>query len=99
MITDKEYKELADSFGLPISSIKAIDEVESSGKGFDSKTGKRVNIAGETDMIAVDQDGGIHIIDFKTSKKSFTRKSGGKTDLEKVDPGYRTSWIGFYSEQ
>ena len=40
MITDKEYKELASSFGLPISSIKAIDEVESSGKGFDSKTGK-----------------------------------------------------------
>jgi hypothetical protein len=66
---------------------------------FDSKTGKRINIAGETDMIAVDQDGGIHIIDFKTSKKSFTRKSGGKTDLEKIDPGYRISWIGFYSEQ
>ena len=40
MITDKEYKELAGSFGLPISSVKAIDEVESSGKGFDSKTGK-----------------------------------------------------------
>ena len=40
MITDKEYKELASSFGLPISSVKAIDEVESSGKGFDSKTGK-----------------------------------------------------------
>lgn len=66
---------------------------------FDAKTGKRVNIAGETDMIAVDQDGGIHIIDFKTSKKSFTRQIGGKTELEKVDAGYRTSWLGFYSEQ
>lgn len=66
---------------------------------FDSKTGKRVNIAGETDMIAVDQDGGIHIIDFKTSKKSFVNQINGKTDLEKIEPGYRTSWIGFYSEQ
>lgn len=28
-------------------------------------------IAGETDMIAVDKDGHIHIIDFKTSKRSF----------------------------
>lgn len=35
-------------------------------------------------MIAVDQDGGIHIIDFKTSKKSFTRKSGGKLILRKL---------------
>ena len=50
-------------------------------------------------MIAIDQDGGIHIIDFKTSKKSFTRQIGGKTELEKVDAGYRTSWLGFYSEQ
>lgn len=66
---------------------------------FDSKTGKYVNIAGETDMIAVDQDGGIHIIDFKTSKKSFVSQINGKTALEKIEPGYRTSWIGFYSEQ
>lgn len=28
-------------------------------------------IAGETDTIGVDEDGGIHIIDFKTSKNSF----------------------------
>lgn len=101
-----------DTFKSIISQLKSIQEYYNSlgwtlytqpytwhTSRFDSKTGKRVNIAGETDMIAVDQDGGIHIIDFKTSKKSFTRKSGGKTDLEKVDPGYRTSWIGFYSEQ
>lgn len=28
-------------------------------------------VAGETDLIGVDEDGGIHIIDFKTSKNSF----------------------------
>lgn len=101
-----------DTFNSIISQLKSIQEYYNSlgwtlytqpytwhTSRFDSKTGKRVNIAGETDMIAVDQDGGIHIIDFKTSKKSFTRKSSGKTDLEKIDPGYRTSWIGFYSEQ
>lgn len=100
------------TFNSIISQLKSIQEYYNSlgwtlytqpytwhTSRFDSKTGKRVNIAGETDMIAVDQDGGIHIIDFKTSKKSFTRKSSGKTDLEKIDPGYRTSWIGFYSEQ
>lgn len=33
-------------------------------------------VAGETDMIGVDQDGKIHIIDFKTSKYSFAEIRG-----------------------
>lgn len=40
MITNNEYKELATKFSFPLSSIKAIDEVESNGQGFDPKTGK-----------------------------------------------------------
>ncbi len=40
MITEGEYKILAADFKLPISSIKAIDSVESNGQGFDLKTGK-----------------------------------------------------------
>lgn len=38
---------------------------------FDEKLGRNVNVAGETDMVAVDQFGNYHIIDFKTSYKSF----------------------------
>jgi hypothetical protein len=40
MISKENYQLLALDFGLPISSIKAIDEVESSGEGFDPSTGK-----------------------------------------------------------
>lgn len=40
MITENEYKNLAKEFGIAISKIRAIDEVESSGEGFDSVTGK-----------------------------------------------------------
>jgi hypothetical protein len=40
MISEKEYSELAISFRLPVSIIKAIDEVESNGQGFDPDTGK-----------------------------------------------------------
>lgn len=40
MITNNEYKVLAEDFNLPLSSIKAIDSVESNGEGFDPKTGK-----------------------------------------------------------
>ena len=40
MITKQEYQALADDFGLPVSSVKAIDQVESSGEGFDPATGK-----------------------------------------------------------
>jgi hypothetical protein len=40
MISKENYQLLALDFGLPISSIKAIDEVESSGEGFDPDTGK-----------------------------------------------------------
>ena len=42
MITEKEYRQLSDSFGIPISSVKAIDVVESNGIGFDPKTGKLI---------------------------------------------------------
>lgn len=40
MITELDYIQLSQDFGLPISSVKAIDEVESNGIGFDKKTGK-----------------------------------------------------------
>ena len=40
MITENEYKNLSITFGIPIPSIKAIQLVESSGSGFDKKTGK-----------------------------------------------------------
>ena len=42
MIAEKEYRQLSDSFGIPISSVKAIDSVESNGMGFDPKTGKLI---------------------------------------------------------
>jgi len=35
-----DFKKLSLEFGIPISSIKAIDFVESNGQGFDSVTGK-----------------------------------------------------------
>lgn len=40
MVSDKEYRDLATEFGIAVSKVKSIDEVESSGKGFDPKTGK-----------------------------------------------------------
>ncbi len=40
MIKDKEYAKLAKDFNIDISSVKAIDFVESNGEGFDKKTGK-----------------------------------------------------------
>ena len=40
MITENEFKNLSISFGIPVASIKAIQLVESSGSGFDKKTGK-----------------------------------------------------------
>lgn len=40
MITNKEYSDLAVSFGIPESTVRAIDSVESNGEGFDSKSGK-----------------------------------------------------------
>ena len=40
MITEKEYKNLAKEFGIAVSKVKAIDEVESNGEGFDPATGK-----------------------------------------------------------
>lgn len=42
MITENQYKNLAKEFGISISKVKAIDSVESNGKGFDPKTGKIV---------------------------------------------------------
>jgi hypothetical protein len=40
MITTKEYSVLAKEFGIAISKVQAIDSVESSGQGFNPKTGK-----------------------------------------------------------
>ena len=37
-------------------------------------------IAGETDMLAVDKDGSIHIIDFKTSKKDYNNVQNVKLE-------------------
>lgn len=39
-MTNTEYNKLAKEFNIPISYVKAIDSVESNGKGFDSNTGK-----------------------------------------------------------
>lgn len=44
--------------------------------------GRPIRVAGETDMIAVDKDGKYHIIDFKTSYKTFVhRLSGPRLDV------------------
>jgi len=40
MISESEYLSLSKEFGLPVKRIKAVDSVESGGKGFDSATGK-----------------------------------------------------------
>lgn len=40
MISEQEYQLLANVFGISVSKVKAIDEVESNGRGFDPKTGK-----------------------------------------------------------
>ena len=39
-------------------------------------------VAGETDMIGVDQDGKIHIIDFKTSRLQFAKTRGRNSTIE-----------------
>lgn len=39
-------------------------------------------VAGETDMIGIDQDGKIHIIDFKTSKLQFAKTRGRNSTIE-----------------
>lgn len=38
-------------------------------------------VAGETDMIGIDQDGKIHIIDFKTSKLQFAKTRGKNSTI------------------
>lgn len=43
---------------------------------YDKKANRKRRIAGETDMIAVDKFGHYHIIDFKTSYKSYADKLG-----------------------
>jgi hypothetical protein len=40
MLTEKQYLKLSSVFGIPRSSVKAIEDVESGGSGFDSRTGK-----------------------------------------------------------
>ena len=40
LVTENQYKNLAKEFEIEISKVKAIDEVESNGIGFDPKTGK-----------------------------------------------------------
>ena len=40
-------------------------------------------IAGETDMILVDKNGGIHIVDFKTSTSSYSEQNGKIEALDK----------------
>ena len=40
-------------------------------------------IAGETDMILVDKNGGIHIVDFKTSTDSYSEQNGKIEALDK----------------
>lgn len=39
-LTDLEFKEIAAEFGLTYAQVKAVDSVESGGKGFDETTGK-----------------------------------------------------------
>lgn len=40
-------------------------------------------VAGETDMIGIDQDGKIHIIDFKTSRLQFAKTRGRNSTIER----------------
>lgn len=40
-------------------------------------------VAGETDMIGIDQDGKIHIIDFKTSRLQFAKTRGRNSTVER----------------
>ena len=40
-------------------------------------------VAGETDMIGIDQDGKIHIIDFKTSRLQFAKTRGRNSIIER----------------
>ena len=51
-------------------------------------------VAGETDLIAIDRNGDIHIIDFKTSKNEFDQDY-----LETVYTGDRWSVGTQYSRQ
>ena len=39
-----------------------------------NRDGARINIAGEVDMLAIDKNGRVIIVDYKTSKKSFFNK-------------------------
>jgi hypothetical protein len=42
MITEENYTDLSTDFGIELAAIKAIDQVESNGRGFDPETGKIV---------------------------------------------------------
>lgn len=48
---------------------------------FTNEDGSHINIAGEVDMIAIDKNGRVIIIDYKTSKYSFFNKKGDDFSL------------------
>lgn len=53
-----------------------------------------VKVAGETDLIAIDENGDIYIIDFKTSKNEFTEEN-----INNIFPGDNWSTKEQYSRQ
>lgn len=73
----KQLKSIYDALGWQLMSNRTVFTYNA----FDKSLGKNVNVAGETDMIAVDRQGNYHIIDFKTSYKAFDSFINGNGDI------------------
>ena len=112
VVYDPKYKMPESVFNRIVSEMKAR-KAEYERQGFVliaddinwratlSVNGKVINVAGNTDMIAVDKQGHIKIVDFKTSRSSFEQlrwidtagnieKSYPVLDLSEVPAGSKT---------
>ena len=85
----KQLKSIYDALGWKLMSKKVVFTYTA----FDEKLGRNINVAGETDMVAVDKLGNYHIIDFKTSYKPFythISESGNlKNDFTSIPAPYK----------
>lgn len=86
----KDLKSIYDALGWELMPNRAVFTYQV----YDNQTDKNVNIAGETDMIAVDKQGNYHIIDFKTSYKSFDSFFDSKGNLINLFESVPSSYKG-----
>ena len=63
----QDLKDIYNALGWTLVTEPCVFTTEK----FDKNIGRTVRVAGETDMVAIDTLGNVHIIDFKTSYKAF----------------------------